>query len=301
VNQKAKSVIRSCVPKPALRALRRAHAKVVSVGARRTFEGAPEEPVWLERSTLETLQKEYPEPPAYGYDPHSLERRGRQRAREVLRLIGARASRITKFLELGCLDGMVSCLLQRMGKEATAVDVECERFDERAMREGVRLLEMDAAHLQLEDESFDLVFSYNCFEHFADPESVLQEAIRVARKGGYVYLNFGPLYMSPMGLHAYRTITVPYCQHLFPKEVLQEFADSIGGIDYSSINGWSVEDFRSLWHRYSHRLTKTVYYEQPNVSHLDLIAKYPSCFKSKTKNFDNLIVADIEVLFEKSR
>ena len=36
---------------------------------------------------------------------------------------------------------------------------------------------MDAAKLQFKDESFDFVFSYDTFEHFAKPELVLQEAM----------------------------------------------------------------------------------------------------------------------------
>ena len=75
---------------------------------------------------------------------------------------------------------------------------------------------MDAANMQFEDETFDFVFSYDAFEHFASPENVLLEAIRVVRKRGYIYLEFGPLYYSPYGEHAYRSITVPYCQFLFP-------------------------------------------------------------------------------------
>ena len=126
---------------------------------------------------------------------------------------------------------------------------------------------MDAANLEFANESFDFVFSFDAFEHFKEPESVLKEAVRVLRKGGYIYLFFGPLYMSPMGLHAYRSITVPYCQFFFPKELLEEYADTNGldAINFSQINYWALEDYRNLWKKYSNILEIIRYHEIPNV------------------------------------
>jgi hypothetical protein len=75
--------------------------------------------------------------------------------------------------------------------------------------------------------------------------------------------------------------------------------NGFGKINFNHINGWSLEDYRKLWELYSHLLKKIKYSEVFDISHLDLIMKYPSCFKSKTKNFDNLITSGIEVLFKK--
>ena len=107
--------------------------------------------------------------------------------------------------------------------------------------------------------------------------------------------------MSPKGLHSYRSVTVPYCQFLFQKEVLRNFTQVKGlePIDFDQLNSWSLDDYRELWNRYSHILKKVKYYEQIDASGLDLIMEYPSCFKSKTPSFDNLIVSSIEVLFVK--
>jgi len=196
---------------------------------------------------------------------------------------------------------MVSCCLQRRGKRTTSIDIRSQGFDERAINEGVNFLQIDAAHLAFGDEHFDFVFSYDSFEHFPAPDLALREAIRVVKTGGYIYLDFGPLYMSPMGFHAYDVITVPFCQFLFPKEQLKEYAGAreLGTIDFSQVNGWSLEDYRKLFDSYLYRLRKIVYYELLDVSALDLIQKYPSCFKSKTRCFDNLIVPIIKVLFMK--
>jgi len=267
----------------------------------RIFAAAPESPPYLDVNELERLQKKYPPLPEYGYDAHTVEVRGIERSAQILRLPGAKDAH--SFLELGCLDGMVSCCLQRQGKKATAIDNREEGFDERALREGVTLLKMNAADLQFEDESFDFVFSYDSFEHFSSPEDVLLEAIRVVKEGGHIYLEFGPLYYSPFGEHAYRSITVPYCQFLFPKNVINDFATEKGldPIDFSHVNGWSLESYRELWGKYAHLLTRVRYDESHNLFHLNLIRAYSSCFKSKSNYFENFIVDNIRVLFRKNK
>jgi len=256
---------------------------------------------WLDWGALESLQQEYPVPPDYGYDPESLELRGKERAREILGLLGSRKRTLKTFLELGCWDGMVSCFLQRSGKDSTAIDKRSEGFDVRALHEGVKFMNMHASHLLFEDESFDVVFSYDAFEHFSEPESVLREAIRVVKKGGYIYLEFGPLYMSPMGLHAYRSVTTPYCQFLFPQKLLRDFVATtkLAAIDFEQVNGWSLESYRELFDRYSHCLNKIKYHERIDLSGLDIISRYPGHLKNETKCFDNLIVSTIEVLFHR--
>lgn len=294
-----KSIIKKAIPKSVLYSSWGVFSRWKTRKARKVFERAPEAPAWLGLDLLELLQKQYPFPGEYGYDPEALERRGEKWSNEILDLV--RPHRDGAFLELGCWDGMVSCCLQRRGFRATAIDNRSEGFDERAKREGVRLLQMDAARLALDDESFDCVFSYDAFEHFADPGLVLQEAVRVAKRGGYIYLVFGPLYMSSMGLHAYRSITVPYCQFLFTRELLEDFVHAKGlmPIDFGQVNGYTLEEFRQILNRYSSVLRRIRYYEIPEVRHIDLIKKFPSCFKSKTTCFDNLIVSSIEVLFKK--
>jgi ubiquinone/menaquinone biosynthesis C-methylase UbiE len=267
----------------------------------RVLAMAPVTPAYLDEDSLDLLQGKYAFPPAIGWDVASLDARGKARAAQLLRFQGA--SEANSFLELGCWDGMVSCHLAKHGKQATAIDRRDIGFDERASRQGVRLMKMNAAHLQFEDECFDYVFSYDSFEHVDSPEEVLSEATRVVKKGGYIYLDFGPLYYSPFGEHAYGSITVPYCQFLFPPTMINEFAEKKGLplIDFKHVNGWSLESYRNLWAKYSSVLARVKYYEGLELSHMDLIRTYPSCFKSKSDYFENFIVCDIKVLFRKGQ
>lgn len=266
---------------------------------RKLFNNSDTVPGFLEKNDLGVLQKKYSLPPGYGYDKNSLEVRGIKRTNEIFKLQGAKKSHY--FLEIGCWDGMVSGILCRNGKDVTAIDKLSEGLDERAINEGIKFFQMDASDLQFEDESFDFVFSYDSFEHFSNPEKVLTEAIRVVKKGGYIFLSFGPLYYSPLGEHAYRSITVPYCQILFPKDMLNNFAEQNGlpRIDFNHVNRWSFDDYESLWTKYNKNLKILKYDKFYNLEYLDLIKKYPSCFKDKSLNFDNFIVSSIDILFKK--
>lgn len=262
----------------------------------RIFSAATTFPPYLDSASLKTLAKAYPHRISPEYDPRTLEQRGATRAAHLLSL--AAAGNAKDFLELGCWDGMVSCALSRNAVNATAIDSRDTGFDPRAARQGVKLLTMDAMNLQFPDESFDFVFSYDAFEHFSSPEDVMNEAVRVLRKGGYIYLEFGPLYHSPFGQHIYRALSLPYCQCLFPKEVLAEYAAD-AKVEFTDMNEWPVSKFRGLWRKYSSTLQKISYHEQIDLNYLDLIRSNPSCFKSKSGDFDDFIVSNISVLFKK--
>jgi SAM-dependent methyltransferase len=309
MNKRLRSIIKKVVPKPVIyrmlpfiqNRMLLSGAKKVSGRARLIFEQAGNEPAWLDYDIIEFYQQQYPIPPLFDYTSENLGKRGQFRAECLLNLIPT--DKVNTFLELGCWDGMVSHALQCHGKTTVAIDNRSEGFDERVKHGDVKLLQMDACHLQFEDQTFDVVFSYNAFEHFARPQEVLLEAIRVVKTGGYIFLQFGPLNMSPMGAHLYRQITIPYCHLLFPKDLLQDSANAkgFGDLNFDQLNGYTIEDFRKLWIRYSNRLKPVRYYEKPDTSHIDLIEKHPSCFKSKTKHFDNLIISHVEVLFRKMR
>lgn len=264
------------------------------------FDRAATEPVWLTRAELEVLQARYPTYSPYGYDPDSLARRGEQRAEKIMRVLPDGAERLDRFLELAAFDGMVCRYLKKMGKSATAIDRRDDGFDDRAIRAGVRCEQMDVHELRLPSASYDVVFSYDGFEHFERPDRALDEAIRVVRPGGYIFLHFGPLYFAPMGLHAYRSINVPYCQCLFPPEVLVEFArdHALPPVEFDKVNGWSVESFRELWRTRSDSLRTVYYREWRTPTHLKLVRSYPSCFRTKTTCFDDLLVTSIKVLFQ---
>lgn len=310
-SRKFRFIIKVIIPRPLIFKIWGSLAKIRARKARAAFEESPQSPPWLQPYMLGKLQQNHQVATPWTDTPDILKKRGTEHAKYLLKLMHNEPN---SFLDLGCGRWARACwALRKLGKSAVGIDI-AEVFDEESKSEGVQFLQADAECLGFKDETFDCVFSYASFEHFANPESVLQEAIRVVKTAGYIYLNFGPLYMSPMGLHAHYIISVPYCQFLFQPEVLQQFANErpletidfhnkrhVETIAFDTLNRWSLEEFRSLWDHYRDRLQIIKYYEHPIISDLDLIAKYPSCFKSKTDNFDNLIIDSIEVLFKKIR
>lgn len=304
MRRRLRGIVEKVVPRPLLIKGWEMYCRFRARKARRAFQQAPETPAYLGRDELDRLQRRYP--PVewdYLYDEASLARRGRERAEMMLNAAPGGHDELHRFLDLGAWDGMCCAALEQMGKETVGIDIRAEGFTERAARSGVHFLQMDAAALGFEGESFDFVFSFNSFEHFPEPDRVLSEAVRMVRPGGYIYLDFGPLYWSAKGAHQFRTIHVPYNQCLFTKELLTDYAaeEGIELMGFFWMNEWSVDQYRQLWRAYAHRLETIFYYETLNADHVDLISRYPSCFKSKVDNFDNFLVAYMELLFRKRR
>ncbi len=234
------------------------------------------------------------------YDPASLLKRGRERYLELAGMMGSHMTAGSS-LELGCGDGMVSGQLRERGWQATAIDNSTALFDERARKAGVTFHEMDASRLGFDDCSFDLVFCYNTFEHFDKPDVVLAEIHRVLRPGGLLVAVFNPIYASPYGLHAYYSISVPYCQFLFEPAVLDRYCreNNKEPINYGMLNEWTPTMFRELWSSFRDRFEVLRYREQVDCSGLPLVWTYPSCFKGKTASFDDLYVSGMECFFRK--
>jgi len=186
---------------------------------KKIFNNAPSAPKWLELDDLVRLQNKYPPPfirKKKSKKTNALSKKGKDKALKIMKMIKKDNLKYKKFLELGCNDGMVCYYLNSMGKKAIGIDLNDKYFDKRALKEEGTLIKMDASNLIFEDESFDFVFTFDCFEHFPKPNKVLEESIRVVKKGGYIYIVFSLPFTSPYGMHAIKSITVPYCQYLFP-------------------------------------------------------------------------------------
>lgn len=291
--------IKSAVPKPVFYRLKRHAALLRARQADAVFHDAGDAPEYLDDDALEALAARFRVPPTPGYGSAETAERGYKKASFLRRLVRP-ATKPVVSLEIACWDGMVPAALARHGWEAFGIDIRDEGFDYRAARAGAVLRRMDAHTLDFADDMFDLIYSFDAFEHFRDPGAVLAEVIRVTRSGGLVFLEFGPLYNAPYGLHAYLSVPVPYCQFLFRPEQLDAFTDRHrrDAIDFRQCNGWSIAQFRALWARNRDRLVPRWYFENYTSMGLPLIAAYPTCFRSKLDAFDELLVTSVHALFE---
>jgi SAM-dependent methyltransferase len=116
-------------------------------------------------------------------------------------------------------------VLETLGRKALLVDIRHRR--ELARQLGIErlsrlnVIQMDAADMAFQDESFDFVYSLAVFQHLKDPAKALDEMIRVLRVGAVLYLDF-ILYTSRTGSSDFRFLagsggSIPLWAHLRPQ------------------------------------------------------------------------------------
>jgi SAM-dependent methyltransferase len=62
---------------------------------------------------------------------------------------------------------------------------------------------MSVTKMDFPDNSFDAVFSSNCFEHVDDIRKAFSEIYRVLKPGGIFFTIFGPIWSGPVGHHTW--------------------------------------------------------------------------------------------------
>lgn len=248
------------------------------------------------------LQRRYPARTDYGWDPFSTWWRGIQRAPALIQLSSLREPG-SRVLEVACGDGMTGRVIASFGHDVTLHDLEDWR-DRRA-----RELPFVAADLcesmPLEPERFDLIFSYNSFEHISGPAAALAELVRLCRPGGVIYLDFGPLYASPWGLHVGSTLHMPYVQFLFSPDFHQRKIEDLGGLEDlgkrsmspQPLNRWRLVQFEELWNQSGCEIISSD--SKLDLAHLDVIERYPLAFRGMHLTVTDVTAHQISVLLRK--
>ena len=102
-----------------------------------------------------------------------------------------------RVLDVGCGPGSFTLRMAEIGHDAYGIDLERAKIalaHAHVTESGLpeewknRLLLADGGALPFGTATFDLVASYHVLEHVADLRSVLYEAVRVTKPGGYIYL-----------------------------------------------------------------------------------------------------------------
>lgn len=251
---------------------------------------------------FEAFQNAYPVQKDYGYGHFDKWERAMRRARYFLEAAEVLQTPGLTVLELGCGDGTLGRVLSEYPHNVVLSDLDDWRD------EGVRHLPFvkgDVCEgLDLDDGSVDAVVSYNTFEHVGDPQAAFDEIVRVCRPGGHVRLAFGPLYASPWGLHAYRSLLMPYPQYLFSEGFVREKLREIGIRDLGEdrdelqpLNGWTPGRFCALWADGPVRVVS----EGFNVdrSHLDVVAQNPGAFRGRGLTLRDVTTANVYVTLQR--
>lgn len=299
--QGLKRVVRTIAPEPIRAAWGTLYGGLKVRRARRAFSnGVSNGPRFLPAERLDALMRRgYRPPDAVRYDAGGLADRAAEKVGQLSRAINL--SVVESALELGSWDGMVGAALRARGVAAYGLDIVTHGIDPRATQAGVRFVRSDAGAIALRDRSVDLVYSFGSLEHFPEPDRCLAEVARVVKPDGHVYFQFGPLYCSPYGRHAYRQIPVPFCHLLFPEEALRGWARASGGPDdWPSVNGWTLQRYRALWKSLASQFTIVSYVEHATGGvGTELIAEYPACFRKWAGDFDEFLVAGVDIVLRK--
>lgn len=243
------------------------------------------------------LQKEFNGVPEYGFDPHSVWKRGMERASLLSEMLHE-PNHSCRILEVGCGDAMTGYMLSIHGHLVTVSDMDDWR-DPRAAS-----LEFCQQNLErplpFAPNTFDLIYSYNSFEHFQDPAKCFGELSRLVKPSGVIHLSFGPLYASPWGLHAWSSLKMPYPQFLFSEKFISEKIKETGICDLGKqsdslqpLNRWTVGEFCNLWSDSTWHTIKSDFWAPK--SFLYLIKRYPECFFGRGLTYEDVTVQAISV------
>jgi SAM-dependent methyltransferase len=295
---RARWAYRSCVEQLEEHRVARRRKKVEAILAR------PEPSSFYDsEEVFDRLQRRYPPRPEYGWTAYEAWSRGMQRAPGLIRGLGLTEPG-ARVLDAACGGGMTGAILASYGHHVTLHDLEDWR-DARAKSLPFVAGDLGAA-LPLSPDQFDLIFSYNAFEHIGDPAAALRELVRLCRPGGLIHLDFGPLYHGPWGLHAWTALRMPYPQFLFSPEFRQRKIDEIGLLDLGRrtttlqpLNQWTLGSFERLWRESGCEIEASAVI--PDVEQLDVIARFPEAFTGTGLSFADVTAFQLSVTLRKPR
>jgi len=251
---------------------------------------------------FEKLQDSYEQWwPDYKYDRYSTWQRGNERAAQLLNDLPHLQVPGLDVLDGGCGDGMTGYAFANFGHCVTLSDIEDWRDSRSA---GLRFVKGDfCKRLSLADESFDLLLSFNTFEHMENPKAALAELTRLCKVGGHILIDFGPLYCSSLGLHAF-SLRIPYPQFLFSPDFIARKLRAFPVPDLGRVsselqwtNQWRAEQFSEIWRESG---CDIVWLRKRRTdSHLNIVLDYPRGFSGRKLTVEDLVLDGICVLLRK--
>ena len=152
----------------------------------------------------------------------------RKRAFAFVDKISNRISLINKrALDIGCGYGALSSVLLEKGARVWAIEIDADKlkFAQNKLTGNnnfnSNLVENEI--LPYANHFFDIVVIFDVIEHVKNPAKMIQEASRVLKSGGYLYIELTPYY-SITGHHLYDFAKWPI--HLLPKEEIKKIVFS---------------------------------------------------------------------------
>jgi ubiquinone/menaquinone biosynthesis C-methylase UbiE len=143
---------------------------------------------------------------------------------------------VRSVLDIGAGQGMHAGFLSTIFERVHCADVIdysslyggefLKLLDEKHRRNGysfalnkISFNQTDATALLYRDSFFDLVISINAFEHIRDPGLALEEAVRVTKPGGHIFISLDPIWTADTGNHFFHRVSEPWAHLLYPDEL----------------------------------------------------------------------------------
>lgn len=231
------------------------------------------------------------------------------RVAEVLQLPPIYLKENLRVLEAACGNGLSGPLFASFGHSVVLHDRDDWR-DARA--KSIDFVGGDICEpLPLDANSFDLICSWDSFEHIENIEAAFNELVRLCKKGGYIYVDFGPLWCSPLGLHAL-SFKMPYPQFLFDADLIQAktlkypnigegvqeedgaWAKDTKTLHMDLMNKKRIADSRLVWKNSGCEIVWSR--EIKETKYLHVIASYPHAFTGRGLTLEDVTLDRVSVL-----
>ena len=161
-------------------------------------------------------------------------------------------------LDFGCGSGAQAVELVNNGASfVVGIDTNpkaLEKAKNCAKREGIENRTKFEDVLRKDDkERFDIIISQNSMEHFKDPFSILSQMKTSIKKGGQIYITFGPPWFAPYGSHMQFFTKMPWVNILFSEKTVMNVRKHFrqdGASKYeqvkSGLNKMSINKFEKV-------------------------------------------------------
>jgi SAM-dependent methyltransferase len=122
-------------------------------------------------------------------------------------------------IDFGCGEGDEAVEMAKSGAaRVMGIDIR-EDVLQRARQKAVAAGVDDVCHFRsLATESADVIISLDAFEHFQEPEQILQIMNTLLKPGGEVLVSFGPTWYHPLGGHLFSAF--PWAHLIFSERAL---------------------------------------------------------------------------------
>ena len=184
-------------------------------------------------------------------------------------------------LDLGCGTGDSIDFFKKLNKNINwiGVDVDFSQEVKRRIRSGAEFLTFDGINIPVENESFDLIFCRQVFEHVEKPFELMIEINRVLKKGGYLIGSTSYLEL----FHSLSTFNyTPYGFSLLVNSSNLCLTELRPGIDVFTL-------FLSRFFNWSSLISKLFSYYFENQSPINYLLDWIGVITGKSKKDINLL------------